>query len=166
MNDEIVTPTSPELPVRDTGIVKTKKEFSDSLTQDLTDEEIQRAMQLMLPIKQKWQRKFISRYTHETNFNPDQAMKLVDEFEKELVATMAEKANLIVSVDVVPLLEGKPLVIEYVGVLPGHSASKGFDHERKAFEVKKAVQREEDWYGQKGPQDGTAKQRDKRNSRS
>lgn len=53
-------PTSPNLPA-DSGIVKTEKQFSDSLTQDLTDEEIKQALALLLPIKKKWETRLLVR---------------------------------------------------------------------------------------------------------
>lgn len=155
-------PTSPELPAN-TGIVSTEKQFSDSLTQDLSDEDIKRALAIILPIKKKWQNKFIAKYTHDAKFNVDRAMDELSEFSDEITYTLATDLNILATVDVTPLLQGEGPIIEYIGVLPGHDLSKhGFDHERKEYEVKKAKDRGEDYLGQHGTTDAAkAKKRSK-----
>ena len=147
-------PTSPTLPV-DSGIVRSPKAFSDGLTLDLTDDEIKRALQIVMPIKNKWHAIFVSKFrdkpltAKEAHTQAEAAMKLVDQFEDELVTTLAERMNLIVSVDVLPVLEsGQPPIIDFIGALPGHySASYGFDHERKRHEVLLAEKRGESFLG-------------------
>lgn len=147
--DELPTVTSPTLPTDD-GIVHTQKQFSDNLTQDLTDEEIQQCMRLILPIKAKWQNKFRYKFNDPDTFNMDDVFRFLSEFEDEVKTTLAEKVNVLATVDTTPLLEGKAPVIEYIGVLPGHNLSKyGMDHEKKIFEVKKATERNEDFLGQR-----------------
>jgi hypothetical protein len=130
--------TSPELPVRDTGIVSTIKEFSDGLTLELTDDEIQRAMRIILPLKARYRNRFASALG-DPFFTVEKAMKMVDEMENELVDRMANELQAIATVDVSPLFEGEEMVIEFVGILPSHSAAQyGLDHEKKKWEVEKA----------------------------
>lgn len=139
--------TSPTLPTNE-GIVHTPKQFSDSLTLDLTDDEIARAMQITLPIKAKYERIFRYRISPHGGFTVEQAMKLLDQFEDELKTKLAEELDLLVSVDVAPVFEGQPPVIEFLGALPSHySAKHGADHERKAWEVRRAKERGEDFLG-------------------
>lgn len=140
--------TSPELPVQ-TGIAVTRKAFSDGLTLDLTDSEISQALRITLPIKQKWGEVFRSKLRH-GNFTVEQAMKLIDQFEDELVTTLAEKLSLIANVDASPVFEGEPLIIDFIGALDSHySAAYGADHEKKAWEVRKANERGEAFLGER-----------------
>lgn len=137
---------SPSLPT-DEGIVKTPKEFSDALTLDLTDEEIQQALRIIIAVSSKWQEVFRSRLRH-VNFTIEDAMKLVDQFEDELVYELATKLDVLAHVDVAGVFEGKPPVVELVGALPSHSSAKhGLDHERKEWEVKKAKDKGQDFLG-------------------
>src|ERR1700735_3388041 len=94
--------TSPNVPV-DAGIVVTRKQFSDGLTLDLTDSEISQSLQLKLPIKQKWTRSLKMKFSSPGTFTVEQAMKLIDQFEDELVSTLAEKMDLIATVDATPV---------------------------------------------------------------
>lgn len=153
-------PTSPDLPA-DSGIVVSRKQFSDGLTLDLTDSEITQALGITLPIKKKWTAIFRSRL-NSNQFTVEQAMKLVDQFEDELVTTLAERMDLIATVDASPVFEGEPLVIDFVGALDSHYTAKyGFDHERKTYEVQKAQERGEVFLGARESVNNTAKQRDK-----
>jgi hypothetical protein len=141
--------TSPTLAV-DEGIVRSPVEFSNALTLDLTDSEIQQALKTILPITKKWQTIFINKFARDPHFDVDRAMDLVDQMEREVKETMMEKCQLLVSVDVTPLLEGQPIVISFEGALASHSVSKyGFDHEAKSYEVRKAKDRGEAFLGQK-----------------
>lgn len=139
-------------PVDNPGVImNSEKQFADSLTMDLTDEEIDSLLRTILPIRQKWQVRFINRFSNDPKFDVDKAMKMVDDFEDELKYEAATKHKVLLTVDVSPLLEGKSMCIDVVGALPGHTINThGMDHERKEFEVKRAVSREEDWLGQKG----------------
>lgn len=139
--------TSPTLPTNE-GIVTTAKEFSDALTLDLTDDEIARALRVTIPIKEKWQLKFRSALRH-NNFTISEAMKMVDDFESELKTELAEKCDLLVSVDVSDVFDhGGPPVITFEGALPSHSSAKyGFDHDRKEWEVKKAKDKDQAFLG-------------------
>lgn len=138
---------SPTLPTND-GIVRTAKEFSDGLTLDLTDDEITKALRITLPIKAKYQEMFRSRLRH-NNFTVEEAMRLVDQFEDELVYELATQMDLIATVDVSPVFnDGSPPVIEFVGALGSHSSAKyGLDHEKKEWEVKQAKERKQDFLG-------------------
>lgn len=138
---------SPALPV-DEGIVRTSKQFSDGLTLDLTDDEIAKALRITLPIKRKWEDKFRSRLRH-NNFTVEEAMKMVDQFEDELVYELATKLDLIATVDVASVFEGGSPVIEFVGCLGSHPSAKyGLDHERKTHEVRKANEQKEAFLGE------------------
>lgn len=133
--------TSPTLPTND--VVTSLKGFSDTLTMDLTDEEIQRAMKTVLPIISKWQRIFRSKITPNTLMSyrdVEDMMKDVDKFEDEVKTTFMEKMDLLVSVDIMPVLEGTgyPAIV-FEGALDTHSTAKyGLDHEKKSHEVRKA----------------------------
>jgi hypothetical protein len=151
---------SPELPT-DSGVVMTRKAFSDGLTLDLTDSEISQALRITLPIKEKWSAIFV-RKLNSGQFTVDQAMKLVDQFEDELVTTLATKMDLIATVDASPVFEGQPLIVDFVGALDSHyTANYGFDHEKKAWEVQRANLRGEDFLGSRESVNNAAKARDK-----
>lgn len=142
-------PTSPTLPVND-GIVTSAKQFSDSLTQDLTDDEIKRAFELTVRISRKWQEKFRRQFSQPL-FTVEDALEALDEFEEELKYELATKLDVYATVDATPIFEGQPPIVEFSGALPSHSIAKdGFDHERKTWEVQHATARGEDYYGQKG----------------
>jgi len=142
--------TSPHLPVDD-GIVTSAKEFSDALTQELTDEEIKRAFELIVRISNKWHEKFARRFGPSSIFTPEEALEALDEFEEELKYELATKLDVYATVDATPVFEGEPPIVELAGALPSHSIAKhGFDHEKKTWEVQHATARDEDYYGQKG----------------
>lgn len=134
--------TSPTMPVGDAPI-QNLKQFSDTLTLDLTDDEIQRAMKTVLPIISKWQNVFRSKIDPSNVLSyrqVEEIMKDVDKFEDEVKTTFMEKMDLLVSVDVMPVLEGTgyPTIV-FEGAMDTHSSAKyGLDHERKSYEVRKA----------------------------
>lgn len=139
--------TSPTLPTNE-GFVYTPKQFSDALTLDLTDGEIQRAIQIITSVARKWRSIFAYRLGPHSSFTIDQAMKLVDNFEDEVKTQLAEELDLLATVDVTPVFEGQPPVVELLGALPGHSSAKyGLDHEKKEWEVKKAKTLGQDFLG-------------------
>lgn len=145
MTDHI---TSPNLNT-DSGIVRTQKQFSDALTMDMTDEEINVAMKIVIEVKNKWQNRFRYKFNDPTTFKLDDALKLIEQFEDEIKTRLAE-VEVLATVDTVPILEGQPLVIEWIGKMPYSASAMGhFDHEKKNYEVRKAKEREEDFYGQK-----------------
>jgi hypothetical protein len=142
-------PTSPDLPTGDDNITSAKK-FSGAMTLDLTDAEIQAAMRIVNRVKQKYQEVFRRKFNDPSTFTLDDVHKWVDQFEDEIKYELADKVNVLASVDTVPLLEGKPLSIEWLGVLPGGNLERyGMDHERKGWEVKRANQRGENYLGEK-----------------
>lgn len=164
MSELSVAPTSPELPV-DSGVVRTQKEFSDVLTMDLEDNEIKRAFEIMMPIKRKWEERFQLRFNDPLNFTVENAMELVDQFEEELKYELATKLDLYVTIDVTPLLEGEPMIIDFQGALESHKSAKyGYDHERKQHEVRDATKHGEDYLGQKEDR-GKAKARSRKQKR-
>ena len=140
------TVTSPELPVQE-GIVHTPKQFSDALTLDLTDDEIQRALQIIVQTSRKWRTRFSYRAHLNSFHDVEDAMRLVDQFEDEIKSRLAEM-HLLATVDVTPLLNGEAPVVELVGALPTHSSAQyGLDHERKSWEVQKAKRLGQDFLG-------------------
>jgi hypothetical protein len=141
---------SPQLPVDD-GIVTSAKEFSDVLTQELTDDEIKTAFEMTVRISNKWHRKFVSRFGPHSIFTPEEALEALDEFEEELKYELATRLHVFATVDATPVFEGEPPIVEFAGALPSHNVAKhGFDHDRKTWEVQHATERGEDYYGQKG----------------
>jgi hypothetical protein len=137
---------SPTLPTND-GKVWTTKQYSDTLTLDLTDDEILQSFRIIQSISLKWSNVFRTKLRH-GNFKVEEAMKLVDQMEDELVTTLAEKMDLIATVDASPVFEGEPPVVELIGALPSHySANFGLDHEKKEWEVKRAKDRGEAFLG-------------------
>jgi hypothetical protein len=143
-------PTSPELPVRDTGLVQSAADFSGALTLDLTDDEIGKAFEICTSVKRKYEAIFRSKF-RDTSFTLDEAMREVEKFEDEIKTRLAEEADVLATVNVLPVLEGKNIEIDWIGVLPSHSVNKyGMDHEKKEWEVKRATDRREDYLGQKG----------------
>jgi hypothetical protein len=145
--------TSPALPT-DEGVVRSVKEFSDTLTLDLTDAEIKAAFEIIIKVIQKWQGIFRAKIDPNSPLSfgaVEEVMKAVDDFEDEIKTRLAESLNLLVSVDVMPVLEGTgypTIVLE--GALPSHSSAQyGMDHEKKAYEVKKAKERGEVFLGAK-----------------
>lgn len=148
MSEEHI-PTSPDLPT-DEGIVKSTKEFSGALTLDLNDDEIAIATRELLRIKRRWEEIFQRKFNDPTSFKLDDALNLIAQFEDEVKTTLAEKLDVLCTVNTVPILEGQPLEVEWIGKLPGSSlAQYGMDHEKKEWEVKRANARGEDYLGQR-----------------
>jgi len=142
--------TSPHLPVDD-GIVTSAKQFSDALTQELTDDEIKRAFELTVRISQKWHEKFVSKFGPHSIFTPEEALEELDAFEEELKYELATRLHVYATVDATPVFEGEPPIVEFAGALPSHNIAKyGFDHEKQQSLVTKATARGEDYYEQKG----------------
>jgi L-rhamnose isomerase len=130
---------SPDLDVNE-GKVWSPKQFSDGLTLDLTDDEIKRMFEIVVTVSRKWRAVFITKVQH-PGFNVEKAMKLIDDFEDELITRLAESMDLIATVDASPVFSGEPPVVDIVGALDSHYSAKfGMDHERKEWEVKRAAQ--------------------------
>lgn len=137
---------SPALGV-DEGKVFTPKQFSDGLTLDLTDDEIKRAFEIIVSVSRRHRAKFITKVQH-PGFNVEKAMKMIDEFEDELITRLAESMDLIATVDASPVFSGEPPVVDIVGALDSHYTAKyGLDHEKKEWEVKRATQQGQDFLG-------------------
>lgn len=151
MEDEpmqINVPTSPELPTN-SDIVTTRKGFSQAMTLDLTDEEIKRAMRVVHEVRERHLPKFLAKFNDPNNFTLDDALKAISDYEDEIKTRLAEEVNVLASVDVTPLLKGEPMNIEWLGVLPGGNLDRyGMDHERKAWEVRRANDRGESYLGE------------------
>lgn len=139
------------------GVVTSLKQFGDTLTLDLTDDEIQQAMKIVLPIISKWQGIFRSKIdpSNVTTYRDvEDIMGDVDKFEDEVKTTFMEKMDLLVTVDVMPVLEGTgyPTIV-FEGAIASHSSAKyGLDHEKKSAEVKLAKDKGEVFLGAKNLQ--------------
>jgi hypothetical protein len=150
---------SPQLPVDD-GIVSSAKEFSDVLTQELTDDEIKTAFEMTVRISNKWHRKFVSRFGPHSIFTPEEALEALDEFEEELKYELATRLHVFATVDATPVFEGEPPIVEFAGALPSHSIAKhGFDHEHKVHDVQLATSKGEAYLGEKDPNAGKTQKR-------
>lgn len=140
--------TSPEL-ATNSGLIKDAKSFSGAMTLDLTDEEIASAWKIVIEIRKKWMRIFRTKFNDPSTYTLDQALKSIEEFEDELKTTLAERCGILASVNTVPLLEGQPMEIEWIGKMPGSALDTiGLDHEKKKYEVERATAAGEDYYGQ------------------
>lgn len=147
---KIDVPGSPTLATND-GYVHSAKEFSGAMTLDLTDEDIARAMKIIGEVRLKYGRKFIQKFNDPSTFKLDDALKALEELEDEVKTRLANEVNVLATVDTVPVLEGQPPAIEIIGIMPGGDLEKyGMDHEKKTWEVRRATDRGEDYYGQKG----------------
>lgn len=134
----------------DPSIVTSAKDFSGKLTLDLTDDEIKRAFEIIVRVKGKWQERFRRKFSDVENFTLENALDMIAQFEDEIKTELAEKVNVLATVDSTPILMGEPLAIEWIGKLPSDSINvHGFDHEKKNWEVQRATARGEDFLGQK-----------------
>lgn len=155
-NSQMPVPTSPNLPTDD--LISTKKEYSDILTQDMTDDEISKSFKIIIPIIEKWQERFRRRAN--VYASVEAAMEDINRFEDEIKYELATKLHIYCTVDVLPVLEGKPPVIVIQGPLEDHLIHKyGLDHSKKEFEVTRATQRGEAYLGEKDPHAGKTKKR-------
>lgn len=152
MEDEpmqIDVPTSPDLPTQG-DMIASKKAFSDAMTLDLSDEEIEKCMTIIMRIRNKHMMRFRQKFNDIQNFTVDDALRYLSEFEDELRTTLAEEAHVLATVDSEPVIFGDPPVIEWLGVLPGGSLDRyGTDHEKKTWEVQRANERGESYLGEK-----------------
>lgn len=126
---------SKQLDVND-GIVTTARDFSQGLTLELTDDEIQKAFAVIVSINNK--------YKTRPN-NVDTLEELRDE-----VTTRMANIGVLVSVDPTPCFYGEAPIIDIIGKVDGDAIhTYGMDHEKKEWEVKRATERGEDFLGQK-----------------
>lgn len=142
-------------------VVTNLTDFSNAMTLDLNDDEIKIAGELVLSIRKRYVDKW--RFMSFTSF--DQAANQLEMYRDEISTTLAERLGVLVTVDTAPVLDGEPPIVEFIGKIEGTQfATHGMDHEKKTHEVRKANSRGEDYYGQKGPEDGKLKRRDKNES--
>lgn len=126
-----------EVPVPDDRI-KDSKQLGEFLS-DLTDEEIKHVAKIVNVVRAK--------YAGLSN-----TVENLEKLRDEVLTSLAEQANVLATLDVVPCMSGLPPTIEIIGKVPGDSIHKdGFDHEKKSYEVNKAVELGEDYRGQKEP---------------
>lgn len=125
------------------------KTFSNNLTVDLTDEEIQASWRIIGSVRKRHQDIFRRKFNDPSTFTMGAVEKAISEFEDEIKTELAEKVGVLASVNAVPIFEGKPMVIEWLGVIPGHSLERfGMDHEKKTWEVRRATDQGEAYLGE------------------
>lgn len=77
---------------------------------------------------------------------------------RDEILTKLMEQGILATLDPAPCFYGEPPVLEIIGRVGGHADHKyGFDHEKKGWEVRKSVERNEDWLGEK---EGVNKRRD------
>lgn len=157
--EEQYIPTTPNTDLSDREIVRTLDEFSGALTLDMTDAEIEQAAKVMLPIYRRHKQKFLMKFAGLRSV--EEAMALIDEMENEIQYEMATKCGILVRIDVEPLFEGSPPIIDWVGKVGGVESE--FDHDQKEWEVKRATERDEAFLGQKGEANSARARRRNRN---
>lgn len=117
------------------------KEFSDTLTLDLTDAEIKQAFEICMRSLRKWRPIFNAKFDPHsaTSVNTaDEAHSLIMQWDGEIRDQLAEM-DLDGEIDIEPLRYGQPPTIVINGALESHySAKYGMDHERKTYEVRRA----------------------------
>lgn len=110
------------------------KDFSDAMTLDLTDEEIKKAFAIVWTLGKKYAPKAFT-------------VENLSAFEDEAKYKLATEVGILATVNPYD----NPVSIEFLGRVRSDPSHKfGFDHEKKEWEVKKSVERKEDYHGQKG----------------
>lgn len=128
--------TSPDLDTEGSQAVSTFKDFSGALTLDLTDDEIARAAAIVISVSRKYSTRTATR---------ENLAAAGD----EMVYRLADEADILAKFDPVPLAQGEPPRIEFIGKVSGDSTHKyGLDHEKKAWEVQHANDKGESFYGE------------------
>lgn len=102
---------------------------------DLTDREITRIFSVVENVRQKYAGK------------PNTADNL--EALRDEALTRLMDIGIIATLDPAPCFYGEPPTLEIIGKLDNSLVKDGFDHEQKGWEVNKAIERGEDWLGQK-----------------
>lgn len=116
-------------------LITTGKDFAGFAT-ELLDSEVQQAVAVIVSVQEQ--------YKHRANTAANLEM-LRDETLERLAAI-----GILATLDPTPCFYGEPPVLEILGKVKGDSIHKeGFDHEKKGYEVRKSVQRGEDFLGQK-----------------
>lgn len=113
-----------------------EKAFVDAATTDLTDDEIKRVFKVVEIVRQRYAGKHNS---------PENLEALRDE-----ALTRLADINILATMDVAPCFYGDPPELEIIGKLNVDPIHKyGFDHEKKQAQVRKSVERNEAYLGQK-----------------
>lgn len=116
-------------------IITSGKQFADFAT-ELLDSEVQQAVKVVVSIQEK--------YRH----RPNTAANL-EQLRDEALARLAD-IGILATLDPAPCFHGEPPVLEILGKVKGDPIhTQGLDHEQKGYEVRKSVQRGEDYLGQK-----------------
>ncbi len=143
--------TAPDANVRDKDLVWTPKQFSDAATLDLTDDEISKSYSIIIETWSKHHPIWVEMIMRDVTVTVEKLAHALDVFRDEIVSRLGEEVGLAANVDAMPCMEGQPPVVEIIGHLAGTDMDKyGMDHEKKGWEVTKATERDEDYYGQKG----------------
>lgn len=124
------------------------KNFAYSAT-DLTDREITQVFKVVETVRQKWAGR------------PNTADNL-DSLRDEALTRLMD-IGIIATLDPAPCFYGQPPTLEIIGKIDTDPIHKyGMDHEQKGYEVNKAVERGEDWLGQKETIDKKKDNKDKK----
>lgn len=107
-----------------------------SIASDLTDEEIKQTIRVVNDARIKF------------SGRPNTPKNL--EIMRDEVLTKLAEISVLAEFDPSPCFYGEPPILEITGKIKGDPIYKeGFDHERKAYEVNKAHERGEYFYGEK-----------------
>lgn len=121
--------------------VTSLKAFSDTLTLDLTDEEIKKAFEVCMRSLRKWRPIFAAKLDPHSAVSFSKVEDITDlimQWDSEIQAQLAAM-DLDGEIDIEPLRRDEPPTIVINGALPSHySAKYGMDHEKKGWEVKRA----------------------------
>lgn len=111
---------------------------------DLTDSEITQVFSIIESAR--------ARYAGRHNLKGN-----LEELRDEVLTKLME-INVLATFDPAPCFYDEPPVVEILGKTDPVFKDHGLDHEKKQFEVRKSVERGEDWLGQK---ESVNKQKDK-----
>lgn len=141
---DIIMPQGAGEPDPNAGIVRNPTEFAH-IAYNLQDTEALEAMAICRKYQKRWL------YAAKWGWRSwDDLADFLETLGQDFQYEMADKLNLMTRWDPTPVLEGKPPLMEVMDKMPGDDIHKfGFDHERKGYQVKKAVVRGEDYLGQK-----------------
>lgn len=117
------------------------KAFSDTLTLDLTDEDIKKAFEICMRSLRKWRPIFNAKFDPHSAVSvntADEAQSLIMQWDGEIREQLAEM-DLDGEVDIEPLRYGQAPTIVINGALESHETARyGLDHSRKEWEVKRS----------------------------
>jgi len=123
-----------EVPIPDDRI-KSEKQLVE-FASDLQDSEVTQVGKIVAQLSAKYSTKRAS-------------VENLEAFRDECLTRLAG-IGILATVDVAPVLNREPPTVEIVGRISGtEQAMHGLDHERKRWEVRRAVDRGEEWLGQK-----------------